>query len=131
MSITNFEKLLNLLIDNRIRFILIGGLAGIYHGSSRLTQDIDVVYDRADDNITLIEQTLKSINPYLREAPAGLPFEFDFTTIKSGLNFTLTTDLCSLDLMGEIVGGGNYHSLIPHCEKVEFGNRFFMCINLT
>lgn len=130
MSITSFEKLLNLLIDNNIRFILIGGLAGIYHGSSRLTQDIDVIYDRSDDNIRLIEKALKPINPYLRDAPIGLPFEFDYNTIRSGLNFTLSTDLGSLDLMGEVVGGGTYDLLISSSERVEFGTKYFMCVNL-
>ena len=30
------------------------------------------------------------------------------------MNFTLTTDLGPLDLLGEITGGGSYQQLLPH-----------------
>jgi hypothetical protein len=38
----------------------------------------------------------------------------DEATLRSGLNFTLTTDLGWLDLLGEITGGGNYEDLLQH-----------------
>jgi hypothetical protein len=40
----------------------------------------------------------------LRGAPPGLPFRFDEAKIQSGLNFTLSTSLGDLDLLGEITG---------------------------
>src|SRR6266545_4828640 len=33
---------------------------------------------------------------------------------QAGLNFTLTTDLGWIDLLGEVTGGGNYHDLLSH-----------------
>jgi len=48
---TNYGSLLALLAANEVRFILIGGAAAIVHGSSRLTQDVDVVYDRSEENL--------------------------------------------------------------------------------
>ena len=44
--------------------------------------------------------------PYLRGAPAGLPFEWSRATSERGLNFTLTTSIGDLDLLGEITGAG-------------------------
>jgi len=42
-----------------------------------------------------------------------------------GLNFTLSTSLGSLDLLGEVTGGGSYDALLPHSQEVEaFGHRF-------
>lgn len=38
-----FDKLLPTLVGAGIEFILVGGVAGIVHGSSRLTYDVDVV----------------------------------------------------------------------------------------
>ena len=58
-------------------------------------------------------------HPYLREAPPGLPFRFDSDTLKAGLNFTLTTDLGWIDLLGEITGGGKYEDLLPNSISVE------------
>ena len=33
--------------------VIVGGVAATIHGSARLTSDIDVVYDRSDDNLRL------------------------------------------------------------------------------
>ncbi|MGH7940381.1 MAG: hypothetical protein ACREFR_04850 [Limisphaerales bacterium] len=57
--------------------------------------------------------------PYLRGAPPGLPFKFDLQTLRSGLNFTLITNLGDLDLLGEVVGGGGYRDLLSHSVTFE------------
>jgi predicted nucleotidyltransferase len=45
-------------------------------------------------------------------------------TLKSGLNFTLTTKLGDIDLLGEIIGGGIYENLIDKTIPLEvFGYR--------
>jgi len=46
-----FHRLLPLLVHGNVKFILIGGVAGIVHGSARLTYAIDMVYDRAQANL--------------------------------------------------------------------------------
>lgn len=130
MTNTSFDQILNLLIKNKIEFILVGGLAAIYHGSSRLTQDVDIVYNRSDENLKNLATFLAPINPYLRGAPKDLPFVFDFYSLKAGLNFTLITDLGSLDLLGEVAGGGSYCDLLPFSEKVGLGDLSFDCIGL-
>ncbi len=33
--------------------------------------------------------------------------------LKAGMNFTLTTTLGALDLLGEVTGGGTYEQLLP------------------
>ena len=44
---TDFEALLNTLHRHEVAFILVGGAAAIAHGSARLTQDLDIVYERS------------------------------------------------------------------------------------
>jgi predicted nucleotidyltransferase len=39
--------------------------------------------------------------------------------LKSGLNFTLTTTLGDLDLLGEVAGGGSYEQLLPFTQELE------------
>lgn len=41
---TDFAALLKALSNAGADFILVGGSAAVVHGSSRLTEDIDVVY---------------------------------------------------------------------------------------
>jgi len=117
--VTRFAELLRGLASAQVDFVLIGGVAAAAHGSSRVTQDLDIVYSRSAENLNRVVSALGSLKPYLRGAPPGLPFRLDAETLKAGLNFTLTTDLGWIDLLGEITGGGRYDDLAPHAIKVD------------
>jgi len=69
------------------------------------------VYRRSPENIARLAACLAPYHPYLRGTPPGLPFRLDADTIERGLKFTLITDLGSLDLFGDIIGGGRYEDL--------------------
>ena len=126
----NLEKLLPTLVGADVEFIIVGGVAGILHGSARATYDVDLVYSRNEQNIQRLASVLAPYNPYLRNAPLGLPFVWDTKTIRHGLNFTLTTTVGDIDLLGEVAAGETYEMLLPHSFDVEaFGIRF-KCIDL-
>lgn len=127
---TDFERLLKTLAEHRVECILIGGVAATAHGSSRLTQDIDVVYSRSSENIDRLVEAIAGLHPYPRGAPPGLPFHWDRPTIERGLNFPLTTDVGDLDLFGEIVGGGAYEDLLPHTLKIKPFGVECLCLDL-
>jgi len=127
---TDFAALLAVLDRHRVEFILIGGAAAIAHGSARLTQDLDVVYDRSPPNLERLVAALENEKPYLRGAPPGLPFVWDRVTLSRGLNFTLSTSLGDIDLLGEIPGGGSYRDLrVNAIELTVFGMRC-LCLSL-
>jgi hypothetical protein len=128
--VTDYEKLIPLLVENEIDFIIVGGAAATVHGSARLTLDLDVVYSRNQQNLTKIFFALKPLGPYLRGAPPGLPFDWSVETLQKGLNFTLTTRLGALDLLGEIVGGGTYEQLKPHTIKLQVSEVECLCLSL-
>ena len=115
---TDLSTLLSALADGRVRFIVVGGMAGIAHGAARLTFDIDCVYARDDDNINRLAAVMAGFKPVLRGAPAGLPFRFDVPTIHAGLNFTLDTTAGPVDFLGEVVGGGGYEKLLPDTVEI-------------
>ncbi|MGB7413939.1 MAG: nucleotidyl transferase AbiEii/AbiGii toxin family protein [Thermosynechococcaceae cyanobacterium] len=58
---TDFPRLLNLLAEYKVEFIIIGGVAAVVHGSSRLTQDLDIVYQRTPQNLEHLAAALKSL----------------------------------------------------------------------
>ena len=111
---TQLERLLAALHNADVEFIIVGGVAARAHGSARLTDDLDVSYARNAANLARVIKALARLHPYLRGAPPGLPFDWSVTMLRSGLNFTLTTSAGSIDLLGEIVGGGQYEDLLPH-----------------
>ena len=127
---TDFEQLVATLVIGKVEFVIVGGLAATAHGSARLTQDVDVVYARSLDNIDRLVSALSPFQPYLRGAPPGLPFEWSRETIERGLNFTLTTTMGDLDLLGEITGGGRYDDLVPHTVGLDFFGYACLCLDL-
>jgi hypothetical protein len=127
---TDFTALLRRLIDGEVEFILVGGLAGNVHGAARATFDVDVVYRRTPENLKRLVAVLTPIQPYLRGAPPGLPFVFDIETLRRGLNFTLTTSLGNLDLLGDVAGGGTYDDLVPLSDTVPLFGGSCLCVSL-
>jgi len=121
----DFERALTVLADARVRFVIVGGLAITIHGSAYVTFDLDFCYARDRENLSRLAKALRTYNPRLRGAPEGLPFRFDEETLGGGLNFTLTTDLGDIDLLGEVSGIGDYAASLAASTPVElFGTNF-------
>ena len=127
---TDYRKALEVLRGGGVRFIVIGGVAATAHGSTQLTNDLDVVYSRELEDIARLAAALAPYHPYLRGVPSGLPFKLDATTIKNGLNFTLDTDFGPLDLLGEATGGGTYAALLPGTMTLDLFGGPCLCVDL-
>lgn len=128
---TDFDALLRELSRHNVRFIVIGGAAAIAHGSTRLTQDLAIVYDRSAENLRALASALAQYKPYLRGAPPGLPFRWEPATLAHGLNFTLTTSLGDIDLLGEIPGGGAYNDLKGNAIHLQVFGTSCLCLSLS
>jgi hypothetical protein len=127
---TDYRELIRMLADCHVEFIIVGGLAARVHGSSRFTDDLDIVYRRAPENVDRLVDCLAPLSPYLRGAPPGLPFHWQTETILKGLNFTLTTSLGPVDVLGEITLGGDYEKLRPFAEPLELFGKECLCLGI-
>jgi len=122
--------LIRCLADGDVAFVIVGGVAATMHGSAHMTYDLDVVYERTPANIERLVRALAPLHPYMRGAPPGLPFRLDADTVSRGLNFTLTTDLGDLDVLGEIAGGGTYENLVSDALTTTLDGRSFRYVTL-
>jgi predicted nucleotidyltransferase len=111
--------LLRQLTEYGVEFVLIGGHAMIAHGSAYVTEDLDVCYQRTPVNIAALVTAFAQLEPYLRGGSAGAHYCFDSQTIQARLNFTLTTDLGDIDLLGEVSGIGNYDMVLAQSTAME------------
>ena len=127
---TDFKTVIQVFSGSGIDCVIVGGLAATIHGAARLTQDVDFVYARTRANIDRLVAALRPHEPYLRGAPPGLPFDWSRATVERGLNFTLTTAIGDIDLLGEIPGGGDYEALLPHSMNVEIFGCRCRCLDL-
>lgn len=94
-----------------VEFIVIGGVAGLAHGSSYPTYDLDVVYAREEPNLKRLAAALRELGVRLRGAPEDLPFQVDAETLANGSNFTFTTEFGHFDILGGVDGVRDYESL--------------------
>ena len=94
-----------------VEFIVVGGVAEQLHGGSRITYDVDLCYRRSKDNFVRLALALKELNPSLRGAPPGLPFQLDAKTLEMGANFTFDTAILPLDILGFLEPLGGYDEI--------------------
>ena len=65
-TIQDFEDLLHLMHKHRVRYLIIGGLAFIYHAKPRYTKDMDIWIDPNEDNVQRANMALAEFgSPYL------------------------------------------------------------------
>lgn len=126
----DLEKSLTCLNESGVQFVIVGGVAITIHGSAYVTSDLDFCYARDKENLTRLTRALSPFNPHLRGVPPGLPFRFDEETLRRGLNFTLTTDLGDIDLLGEIAGIGGYAEVLASSLPVELFGCLFKVLTL-
>jgi hypothetical protein len=118
-----FRRLLGPLIAHGVDFVLIGGQAGISHGSTYPSYDLDVIYARDRDNVTRLVAALGEIGVRLRGAPADPPFQLDERAIENGANFTFETPYGDLDVLADAAGMPPYGELVSNAAVREvFGH---------
>ena len=111
MIITDPIAVLRLLSEHDVRFVLIGGQAARAHGSPSVTEDLDICYDRAAENLERLAQALSSVEARLRGVPDDLPFVLDAQTLRNGDTFTLSTTVGAIDVLGTPSGTDGYRDL--------------------
>lgn len=124
------RELLRRLADHRVRFSVIGGVALIARGVQRSTEDLDIAYARDRENLANLAAALASLHPKLRGVPEGLPFVLDEASLRSGLNFTLDTDLGPLDLFGEVPGLGDFAHVDALSSELEIDGTHLLVLTL-
>jgi len=117
----NFEKILELLIDNEVEFVLVGGFAATVHGVTLLTHDIDVCVPFNVENAGKIISAFKEHHP--KYSSNKLPLSSDVEYVAALKNLYLTTDLGNIDMLGLVGGLGSYQDVVQHAIEIEIFGR--------
>lgn len=129
----SFREILNALLEHRVECIIIGGVALMLHGSTRMTTDIDILYKRSRENIRRLVAAVAPFGPKLRLARDAEPIDFPFDehTIWNGANFTLWTLDFDIDLLASTEDLPSYEAVLPDSEVIETNNgRIFRILSL-
>jgi hypothetical protein len=121
----SFASMLQGLKTARVRFVVVGGVAAAAHGSAHVTNDLDVCYDTASENVTRLATLLAEWGAYPRGVEEGLPFFMNERQFRTTPLMTLTTREGFLDVLDRVAGVGDYAKTLEQSVEFEaFGVRF-------
>jgi hypothetical protein len=110
-SVPDFTTFFERLQAEDCRYVLIGGLAMIAHGSARLTFDLDLSIARDGENVERLVRALAPLQPRPRGFPDELPFVWDSVALRGMTTATLRTTAGDIDLLAEPEGVDNFDGL--------------------
>jgi hypothetical protein len=112
--VNTFEGLLGVLIDNHVRFTLVGGLAVSLNGFVRTTEDMDILVDDDPSNIqNLLHCLLQFGEGYARELNLA-----DFTDEEGAVRIKEDFDLDIFVRMR----GSKYRDMVNHIQYHQMGD---------
>lgn len=124
------NQLIQRLADSGVDFVVVGGYAGVLHGSALVTRDLDICAVLTPENIERLRATLKDLNPLHRMTPQKLSF---LQVPKPGEqinNLYLQTDWGVVDILSSVLGLGDFERLKAQAEIFETGGRKCRLIGL-
>jgi predicted nucleotidyltransferase len=119
------------LSDAGVRFVMIGGLAMRAQGSNRITEDLDICYDPAPDNVGRLVVVLADWHAYLRGVEPGLPFVMDVRAFRTNPIVTLITDRGAIDVMDEVTGVGGWDAVLAESEETRWSGTQVRVLSLV
>jgi hypothetical protein len=126
----DLEAIIGRLIQYRVEFVLIGGLASIMHGAPMITQDVDVCIRFSRENLNRLVAAVGDLHPYHRITPQRLPFEITDQNWEALKNIYLQTDLGVLDCLGNVAGIGGFDEVYAVSEEIKVSVGAFRILSL-
>ena len=116
-------KLLELLAGGDVEFVVVGGYAAVLHGSSYITQDLDICIVCSAENIERLRRLLKDLDPRHRMTVQKLSFLETPAPGTELKNIYLRTRLGVLDILSEVFGVGDFERLKVNAREVMLGEK--------
>src|ERR1051325_970407 len=107
----NLAEIVRRLHVAEAKFVVIGGLAAVRHGTSYVTYDVDICVPLEAENFRKIEHAIADLNPRFRQR-RDLPFQLTDEMLADLKNLYLMTDLGPLDCLGEVKEIGDYRKVL-------------------
>lgn len=127
----SFSSILRGLEQERVEFVVIGGLAAAAHGSRRLTDDVDMCYATTSSNLRSLSALLAKWEAYPRGIEQGLPFFMDERQFRVTPLMTLVTKEGMLDVLDVVKGVGDYDKCLKRSVEITAFDTHFRILDLS
>jgi hypothetical protein len=108
--------------QHNVRFVVVGAVAAIAHGSPLPTEDMDITPDSAGDNLEPLAAALADLDAQLRTPQGPVAFPIDARMLAGNLIWTLTTRAGDLDLVFMPAGTQGYDDLRRNALALDLGS---------
>jgi hypothetical protein len=117
-------RICEILNEEGVAYVLVGGFAAVVHGSSLPTQDLDVVPSRRQENLDRLGQALRRMNAMIRTGGEPVPAPIDGQFLANmPVMLHLVTDLGDVDLTFVPSGGlGGFEEWSVHALQVDIAD---------
>ena len=116
---SDFLNLLERLVIAGVDFVIVGGFAGVVHGCTYVTQDIDICCDFSPANLLHLQRAISDLHPVHRITPGRKKLKLTEKTCGQFKNLYLDTDIGQLDCVSFIAGVGDYRKVKKASELVK------------
>jgi Nucleotidyltransferase of unknown function (DUF6036) len=99
--------------------VVVGGIAMVFHGSARVTQDLDICFASDQANLDVLGRALAELGARLRGVPDAVSFVPDGRTLRQLSILTLDTTHGPIDLLRDPPGAPAYEDLRRRAERVD------------
>ena len=118
------SQLLQRLCDADVDFVIVGGFAGLLHGSTLVTRDLDICAVLSRTDVAKLRDTLRDLNPRHRLTSSKLSFLTTPDPDVDVRNLYLETELGTVDILSSILGVGDFNRVSASAIQIElFGRR--------
>jgi len=116
---------LRILSAHDMEYVVVGGVAGVLHGSRLVTEDVAICAPLSISNLAKLLAALKDCNPKFRMTSDRRPLPVEPSQLAEYKNLYLVTDLGQIDILSAIAGVGDYAEVSRHTISVDLGG--FLC----
>jgi predicted nucleotidyltransferase len=112
-------NLLRVLVAHGVDFVVIGGIAMVYQGSARLTQDLDICFDPGQENLDVLGAALVELGAKLHGVSEDVAFVPDGQSLRRLSIATLDTPEGKIDLLRDPSGAPGYAALRRRARRID------------
>lgn len=127
MATQSFRRIIELLEQHGVEYIIVGGVAAVLQGAPVTTFDIDALVKVDPANIERLAKALESLGARYREHSDLRPTKLD---LAAGGHFLLMTDSGPFDVLGLMGDGKRFEDLVDSARLLSIGELTIKVLSL-
>lgn len=129
-TMDSIREMLSRLNAAGFEYVVVGGVAAVFHGSPVNTNDLDVCCPMTEENMRRLLTVIGPLNPVSRADHRRLPIPQDPKWLAKARTVIMATDLCLIDLLPDVAGVGDYSALKQNSVIADFQGVKVAMLNL-